>query len=698
MKPNIVKRSTVAGRAESPARRHSPSGYRRGRLVTAAFVTLGTIGGAASFLGTSPASAQTAADVEKAQPASALSNISIFSEDGGNPTWNVRVIIGDYLYENGYPRVRIDQTPRFSGICVSGPSPCRFDTYTYKKLPDGTLIESITAYGKYWNFTANGNGVPGNGSDLKSVPRYAAGPCADAVATGTPCVFDTRTFGQLGSLWVESITAYGKGYNFDGNNVPWFNNGFDLMSVARVSQGPCRGSVGTQCKLTDRTFHQFVNPVGDGIYWLEWILVDGQIWAYDINQQQRDPNTYLLASIPGGTPADQVNIFKPAFAGTGSAGRDLISPNESQASFKCDVYQQAYPSRNSRSYVEVLTFRSSGDYTASDYGASGIYQYNADTATITFVTGPWTPPPGTTGFGQGKLDTSNANQLTLTEYHKPPQSFELTRSANCQRMVAPPPPPPPPGGTGDNPLIPVGQSSSRYDCTVTTAIQTVPFPIYIDISVGDIRFNRDGTYVSAPSTGRYRVGTGNVEFIDGPLYHPAGNDRFATFSPQNPARLSLTWYGTPSVGTRPATCLRAAPGKSGNASVSVVGNTVNVALIVNPYASYAEQSMCDANKLFTTAFGRNGSSGEVSVWASTNLTPDERSARFVEVYKDSSEVKNTIDSLYKVCLLRDPSPGETAIWGEAMMTYGVVVVAQAISFTEEASSKPNPCTVVRQVQ
>ena len=50
------------------------------------------------------------------------------------------------------------------------------------------------------------------GDNLDSITRYATGPCAGKAAGA--CTFDTRTFVVLGADYVESITAYGRFWNF----------------------------------------------------------------------------------------------------------------------------------------------------------------------------------------------------------------------------------------------------------------------------------------------------------------------------------------------------------------------------------------------------------------------------------------------------------------------------------------------------
>ena len=77
------------------------------------------------------------------------------------------------------------------------------------------------------------------------MPRYAAGPCQGRLA-GT-CKFDTRSIISMVvngvSTQIETITAYGKFFNYDTATgqqpLGWPPNGSDLTSVARYAAGPC---------------------------------------------------------------------------------------------------------------------------------------------------------------------------------------------------------------------------------------------------------------------------------------------------------------------------------------------------------------------------------------------------------------------------------------------------------------------------
>ena len=159
-----------------------------------------------------------------------------------------------------------------SGPCSGqGALACVFGTRAqFQNGPE--LWESVSAYGKYWNFRIDGSVVDGSGSDLTSVKRYSAGPCAGAAA-GT-CTFDTRTQAQIGpELW-ESITAHGKYWNFRFDGSPVDGSGSDLTSVTRYAFGPCVGKAAGTCTFDTRTFVML-----NGQY-LESITAYGRYWNF----------------------------------------------------------------------------------------------------------------------------------------------------------------------------------------------------------------------------------------------------------------------------------------------------------------------------------------------------------------------------------------------------------------------------------
>jgi hypothetical protein len=168
-----------------------------------------------------------------------------------------------------------------NGPCAFAPAnqPCTFDTRTLARMANNTWVESITAYGRAFNFDANGVAWPNNGGDLRTVSRFANGPCAFAPAN-QPCTFDTRSMGTLANgTWVESITAYGRAFNFDANGVAWPNNGRSLRDVSQYASGPCAFAPANQpCTFDTRTLARMANNT-----WVESITAYGRAFNFDAN-------------------------------------------------------------------------------------------------------------------------------------------------------------------------------------------------------------------------------------------------------------------------------------------------------------------------------------------------------------------------------------------------------------------------------
>ena len=178
-------------------------------------------------------------------------------------------LTSDFLYK---------VTARYSspgGPCYGKGSTCRFDSRTFVTIR-GQQVESITAYGRYWNFVGGRAFNPDKqGKLLSSVSRYvgtkaAPGPCFGK----TVCKFDTRTFVNLGGQQVESITAYGRYWNFVENKA-WNPSaqGKPLYSADRYKNGPCKDK-GSGCTFDSRTF------VNIGGTLVESITAYGQYWNF----------------------------------------------------------------------------------------------------------------------------------------------------------------------------------------------------------------------------------------------------------------------------------------------------------------------------------------------------------------------------------------------------------------------------------
>jgi hypothetical protein len=227
--------------------------------------------------------------------------VDAFTADDKLWTYDASYFHVPWLENSGNPNVTNTLAliyPYGNTPCVANPNPgtaCMFGTRAVTLNPDGTRVESITAYGKYWNFYRNSSNdyipLDGNGDALTSVARYASGPCAANPNPGTPCNFDTREV--TASTQVESITAYGKYWNFDIANeyalLP--GSGNDLTSVERyydqdgVELRPCNANPnpGTPCTFATREI--FTNSAGTPL--VEKITAYGKYWNFDITNDHQ---------------------------------------------------------------------------------------------------------------------------------------------------------------------------------------------------------------------------------------------------------------------------------------------------------------------------------------------------------------------------------------------------------------------------
>ena len=110
-----------------------------------------------------------------------------------------------------------------------------------------------------WNYNLETLvGWSNNGFDLTVVGRYTmdGGPCHGK--NQGSCRFDTRTLltDQYGQI--ESITAYGHFWNYDGVSRELLNSG-TLTDIPRYANGPCANQSGL-CKFESRTI--FTNSSG----------------------------------------------------------------------------------------------------------------------------------------------------------------------------------------------------------------------------------------------------------------------------------------------------------------------------------------------------------------------------------------------------------------------------------------------------
>lgn len=148
----------------------------------------------------------------------------------------------------------VDRYKALNGPCYGkSRTGCKFDSRTISTL-NGKRIESVTAYGSYWNWeilNSNTYNLLSNGS-LNNVARYANGPC-QGKSSGT-CTFDSLAIVNINGQMLESITAYGQYWNYDiNNNYNKVSSGV-LNNVTRYANGPCKDKPSGSCKFDTREF------------------------------------------------------------------------------------------------------------------------------------------------------------------------------------------------------------------------------------------------------------------------------------------------------------------------------------------------------------------------------------------------------------------------------------------------------------
>lgn len=218
----------------------------------------------------------------------------------GNNLWESVTAYGRFWNWDGLDRTTVssaaslDSIPKYNqpnGPCYNNPN-CIFDTRTFVNV-GSQVWESMTAYGKYYNLDSKDGHLLNNGI-LADITRYRE------ICSQTPnpnlCKFDTRTYVTIGDNYIESITAYGKFWNFKADGTPFGNlNGSLLSSVNRYRDGPCQGH-SNDCTFDTRTY--FINPK-DGHLW-ESVTAYGKLWNWDAsnNNQLINQSGNLLSTIP----------------------------------------------------------------------------------------------------------------------------------------------------------------------------------------------------------------------------------------------------------------------------------------------------------------------------------------------------------------------------------------------------------------
>lgn len=151
---------------------------------------------------------------------------------------------------------------------------CRFDTRAFIEV-GGMLVESVTAYGRYWNYDASTGTVLSNGALAgPEAARYAA------ICSGQPvCVFDTRTMTGSAAAPVESITAFDHYHDIALDGTP-IASGL-LSSVARYRPICALARDAAHCTFDTR------NVIGRGGTQVETITAYGHWFEFDQGSHAR---------------------------------------------------------------------------------------------------------------------------------------------------------------------------------------------------------------------------------------------------------------------------------------------------------------------------------------------------------------------------------------------------------------------------
>lgn len=159
----------------------------------------------------------------------------MFSDSPSGPQENITAFGKYYNYSMAGAHVSsgtLRSVARYNHhICSLVASGCTFDT---RALRANGTVETITAYGRYFDFRWSNGAFIASGT-LASVPRYRQ-ICSHKPANQVHCTFDTRTYVQIPDFpYMESITAYGRFWNFDGNTGALLDSGL-LADVAKYKK------------------------------------------------------------------------------------------------------------------------------------------------------------------------------------------------------------------------------------------------------------------------------------------------------------------------------------------------------------------------------------------------------------------------------------------------------------------------------
>jgi hypothetical protein len=193
--------------------------------------------------------------------------------------------------------------------------PCAFESVGRWIYPDGAsrrVLESVFAYGRYFNFWINSDGTyqplnPG-GNPVASVDRWR--PMGHPCAMSDPCSLDSYNLfegrGSGGALVIfESVLRQGRYFTYTPEGGYRLLGSGLLESVphfAPSANGPCTDQVAGSCRFDTRSV---VVAWGSGTVVRDEITARGRRWVYDGAGRP-------VPSVPLGQPLTDVARYAPA--------------------------------------------------------------------------------------------------------------------------------------------------------------------------------------------------------------------------------------------------------------------------------------------------------------------------------------------------------------------------------------------------
>jgi hypothetical protein len=236
-------------------------------------------------------------------PACKLDTRAVYIQDGRKLEsitaygryWSRELKNGGSFEGVGFPHAVLAEPKFANGPCAGKPG-CTLDTRVIW-FNGAAKTESTTSYGTSWSWTFDAQGgpvpAPGSPQPLTATTAFRDGPCA--LAGGAACAFDTRTLEMTAAGRIESITAYGRWFEYivasDLTRTSRVT-GLVLSNIPRLAAGPCKDQPASACSLDTRTIYTDL----DGSR-TEEITARGRLWVYRLAA-----NDSVLATVTDGSP------------------------------------------------------------------------------------------------------------------------------------------------------------------------------------------------------------------------------------------------------------------------------------------------------------------------------------------------------------------------------------------------------------